>query len=86
MVFKVARVLDSTQLIGVIGMLLVFTSFTIRNWIWLYMFNLLGTLLLDVYAIIRRDAVFAALETGIAIFLAYRLVDEYRKSRRESSI
>lgn len=77
--------LESVQLIGVIGMLLVFTSFTIRNWMWLYMFNLLGTLLLDVYAIIRRDAVFAALESGIALFLAYRLIGEYRKSRRLSS-
>lgn len=70
--------LDATQIVGVCGMLLVFASFTIRKWIWLYSLNLAGTLLLDAYAIMRRDNVFAALELGIALFLTYRLINERR--------
>lgn len=70
--------IDAAQAIGVAGMLLVFASFLIRNWVWLYGLNLAGTLLLDVYAVIRRDAVFATLESGIALVLVYRFIREIR--------
>lgn len=76
--------IDAAQAIGVAGMLLVFASFLIRNWVWLYGLNLAGTLLLDVYAVIRRDAVFATLESGIALVLVYRFTREIR-GRRNST-
>jgi lipid-A-disaccharide synthase-like uncharacterized protein len=69
------------EIIGLTGMMLVFISFIVRDWRWLYTFNMAGALLLTLYAYLRRDAVFTIVEAGITLFLAYRLYGEI-KSRR----
>ncbi len=66
------------KLVGLAGMLLVFTSFVVKRWVWLYGFNLAGTLLLTLYAILIGDPIFTVVEAGIAVFLAYRLLGELR--------
>ncbi|MCE4600909.1 MAG: hypothetical protein F7C38_05020 [Desulfurococcales archaeon] len=78
--------IDATQALGVAGMLLVFASFTVRNWLWLYTLNLAGTLLLDLYAVLQGDPVFTLLETGIALFLLYRVGNELRVRRLEKRV
>lgn len=76
--------LDAERLVGVAGMLLVFASFIVKRWEWLYAFNLAGTLLLTLYAILVGDPVFTAVEAGIAVFLAYRLLGEIRRRGLEN--
>ncbi len=73
--------IGSVELLGLLGMILVFLSFIVKDWRWLYSFNLSGALLLTLYAYLRRDPIFTIVELGIALFLAYRLVEEL-KSRR----
>ncbi len=73
-------VIDQERLLGLAGMVLVFASFIVRRWVWLYAFNLAGTLLLTIYAILIGDPVFTVVEAGIALFLAYRLLGELRSS------
>ncbi len=74
--------LTPEKLLGLAGMLLIFTSFIVKRWLWLYLFNLSGTLLLTAYAVIIGDPVFTIVEAGIALFLAYRLFIELRDGRR----
>jgi hypothetical protein len=65
-------------ILGLAGMALVFASFIVKDWRWLYSFNLSGATLLTLYAWLRGDPVFTAVEAGIAAFLAYRLYAELR--------
>ncbi|MEM0366284.1 MAG: hypothetical protein QXR02_02310 [Acidilobaceae archaeon] len=67
-----------TTIIGLIGLILVFTSFTVRNWIWLYIFNMTGTLLLTIYAYTIGNIIFTVLEGGLVVFLTYRLLQTLR--------
>jgi len=69
---------EPVRLLGLAGMLLVFASFIVKRWLWLYALNLAGTLLLTLYAILIGDPVFTVVEAGIAAFLAYRLLGELR--------
>ncbi len=69
------------MVIGVLGLLLVFTSFIVRNWVWLYSFNLSGAVLLTIYAYMIGDPIFTIVEAGISAFLSYRLVSEIRSRR-----
>ena len=75
---------DYAEAIGIAGMLLVFASFIVKDWRWLYSFNLSGAILLTLYAYLKRDAVFFAVELGISAFLAYRLARELRSGRPPS--
>ncbi len=69
------------KLLGLAGMLLIFASFIVKRWLWLYVFNLSGTILLTIYAIIIGDPVFTVVEAGIALFLGYRLLTELRHAK-----
>ena len=73
--------MDSVQMLGVAGMLLVFASFIVKRWVWLYSFNMTGAILLAVYAYLKGDYVFLVVESGIVGFLAYRLLGELFKKR-----
>jgi lipid-A-disaccharide synthase-like uncharacterized protein len=73
---------SSQQLLGLAGMLLVFASFLVKRWLWLYSLNMSGALLLTVYAYLRRDPIFTIVEAWITGFLAYRLVNELRERLR----
>ncbi|MEB3816691.1 MAG: hypothetical protein LRS46_01940 [Desulfurococcales archaeon] len=73
------------ELLGLAGMLLVFASFIVKRWVWLYALNLSGTVTLTVYAYLRGDPIFTVVEAGIAFFLAYRLGGEVLSSRRGRS-
>lgn len=73
--------MDWVQTLGVLGMLLVFASFIVKRWAWLYAFNMSGALVLALYAYLRGDSVFLAVEAGIVGFLAYRLYGELRGGR-----
>ncbi|MCE4602998.1 MAG: hypothetical protein F7C08_03265 [Desulfurococcales archaeon] len=70
--------MDPVQALGVAGMLLVFASFIVKRWAWLYGFNMSGAILLTFYAYLRGDPVFVVVEAGIVAFLAYRLYVELR--------
>ncbi len=70
--------MDPVQALGVVGMLLVFASFIVKRWTWLYGFNMSGALLLTAYAYLRGDPVFTVVEAGIVAFLAYRLYRELK--------
>ncbi len=65
-------------------MLLVFASFIVKRWTWLYAFNMTGAILLTLYAYLRGDPVFTVVEAGIVVFLAYRLYQELRGAARDS--
>ena len=69
------------DLLGLTGMILVFASFIVKDWRWLYSFNMTGAALLAAYAYILDNKVFLAVETGIVAFLAYRLAGEIRGRR-----
>ncbi|MEB3859719.1 MAG: hypothetical protein LRS43_00755 [Desulfurococcales archaeon] len=73
--------MEHATLIGIAGLLLVFTSFTVKNWLWLYSFNLTGALLLTLYAYLIRDPIFTIVEAGISGFLAYRLLSELKRRK-----
>jgi len=75
---------DPVQLLGLAGMALVFMSFIVKKWTWLYAFNMSGAILLTVYAYLRGDPVFTVVELGIVIFLLYRLLGELRERERGS--
>jgi len=70
---------SSQELLGLAGMLLVFASFLVKRWVWLYSLNMSGALLLTLYAYLRRDPVFTIVEAWITGFLAFRLVSELRE-------
>jgi len=76
------NVLSPLDLLGFAGLILVFLSFVVRKWVWLYSFNMSGAVLLTVYALLRGNIVFTILELGIALFLAHRLINEVRSRRR----
>ena len=67
--------------LGVTGMILVLISFIVKDWRWLYSFNMTGAFLLTIYAYMNRDMVFTVLEAVIVGIQAYRLMGEL-KSRR----
>ncbi|MCE4624305.1 MAG: hypothetical protein F7C35_00365 [Desulfurococcales archaeon] len=76
---------SGVELIGLAGMILVFLSFIVKRWVWLYTFNMSGALLLAIYAYLQGDIIFTVVEAGIVMFLLYRLVNELRsqdKSKR----
>ncbi len=72
---------DAVQALGLAGMLLVFASFIVKKWTWLYAFNMTGAALLALYAYLQGDPVFTVVEAGIVAFLAYRLLGEIRGRR-----
>ncbi len=74
--------IDIIEVIGFIGLILVFVSFVIKSWIWLYIFNMSGSAILTLYAYLRGNLVFTILEAGIVIFLAHRLASELRQRSR----
>ncbi|MEB2837115.1 MAG: hypothetical protein GSR80_001269 [Desulfurococcales archaeon] len=69
------------EALGLAGMVLVFASFVVKSWVWLYSLNLSGTVVLTLYAYLRRDPIFTVVEAGIALFLAYRLAGEIKGRR-----
>ena len=71
------------ELLGLAGMVLVFASFIVKRWTWLYAFNMSGAILLTLYAYLRGDPVFTAVEAGIVGFLAYRLLRETKSQTSE---
>ncbi len=68
--------MDPGQAIGLVGVVLVFASFVVKDWRWLYSFNMSGAALLAVYAYLTGSMVFLVVEAGIVAFLAYRLYNE----------
>jgi lipid-A-disaccharide synthase-like uncharacterized protein len=74
--------MDVSMAIGLAGMIFVFTSFIVKRWLWLYTFNLTGTVLLTIYAYLKRDLIFLVVEAGLVFFLLYRLLNEIRKSSK----
>ncbi len=68
--------MDPVQAIGLVGVVLVFASFVVKDWRWLYSFNMSGAALLAVYAYLTGSMVFLVVEAGIVAFLAYRLYNE----------
>jgi len=72
---------DAVQAIGLAGMLLVFASFIVKRWTWLYTLNMAGAALLTLYAYLQGDPIFTVVEAGIVAFLAYRLWGELRERR-----
>jgi hypothetical protein len=75
---------EVATIIGVTGMVLVFLSFIVKRWAWLYSFNLAGTTLLAIYAYMQKDLIFLIVETGLVFFLAYRLLNEVKNGSSES--
>lgn len=67
-----------SELIGYLGMLFVFTSFIIRNWLWLHVLNGIGTALLLIYALVLGNHVFAIVEGGVLALLAYRVYQDLK--------
>ena len=65
------------------GMILVFLSFIVKRWVWLYSFNMSGALLLAIYAYLQGDMIFTVVEAGIVLFLLYRLLNELKSHRRD---
>ncbi len=76
-----ARVDMGIDILGYVGLALVFVSFIVKKWWWLYAFNLCGTILLAIYAYLIKSIVFTVLEVGIAILLTYRFINELRQGR-----
>ena len=75
---------SGVELIGLAGMVLVFLSFIVKKWVWLYTFNMSGAILLAIYAYLQGDIIFTVVEAGIVLFLLYRLVNELRAQDRSS--
>jgi len=75
-------VIGLDTVLGYVGLILVFASFAVKRWEWLYAFNMSGAVILSIYALIKGETVFFILQTGIAIFLAYRLINELKRGRR----
>ncbi len=73
--------IGSAEILGLMGMLLVFASFIVKDWKWLYSFNMAGATLLAIYAHLNGDIIFTVVEAGIVVFLAYRLANEIRNRR-----
>ena len=73
--------MDWVQLLGVAGILLVFASFIVKKWVWLYSFNMTGAFLLAVYAYLKGDYVFLVVESGIVVFLLARLYNEVKSKK-----
>ncbi|MCE4599118.1 MAG: hypothetical protein F7C81_02860 [Desulfurococcales archaeon] len=73
------------RLIGLAGMILVFASFIVKRWTWLYTFNASGATLLALYALLRDDAIFFVVEVGIVMFLLYKLSRELAVNRQHKS-
>ncbi len=69
------------DLVGLAGMALVFASFIVKDWRWLYSLNMTGAALLAAYAYMLDNTIFLVVEAGIASFLAYRLAGEIRGGR-----
>jgi len=74
---------DPVQTIGLVGMILVFLSFLVKKWTWLYTFNMSGAILLTIYAYLKKDIIFTIVEVGIVAFLLYRLAGELKQQGRE---
>lgn len=74
--------LSYMEVVGLIGLVLVFASFVIRNWVWLYALNLSGALMLAVYAFLVGNIIFLVLQCGIALLLTYRLIITIKNKKR----
>ncbi len=73
---EVGSTVDPVQAVGLVGVILVFASFVVKDWRWLYSFNMSGAALLALYAYLTGSIVFLIVEAGIVAFLAYRLYNE----------
>lgn len=73
------------DILGYVGVALVFVSFIVKRWVWLYGFNMGGAVVLTLYAYLRGDAVFTVLEAGIALYLAARFFSEVRARMARAS-
>lgn len=69
-------------LIGAAGLVLVLISFSVRKFLWIYSFNLTGTLLLLAYSIILGDPIFITLQISIGLILIYRLFNELKSKKK----
>ncbi|MEB3764717.1 MAG: hypothetical protein GSR77_00920 [Desulfurococcales archaeon] len=76
--------IDGNQLLGLLGMILVFVSFIVKDWKWLYTFNMSGATILAIYAYLNNDPIFTIVEAGIVLFLAIRLARELREKNNRS--
>lgn len=68
----------NVDILGYIGLTLVFTSFIVRRWVWLYTFNMLGAIILATYAYLIGNLVFTVLEAGLSFYLLLRLLEVLR--------
>ncbi len=72
------------DVIGYVGLGLVFASFIIKRWTWLYTLNAIGATLLTIYAYLIGNHVFTILEGGLAAYLVARICSEYRARSSQS--
>ena len=75
-------VIDPVTVIGLMGAMLVFTSFIMKKWVWLYSLNLSGATLLLINAYLTKNLVFLVLQSGIVALLSYRLIRELKFRKR----
>ena len=73
--------LTSSSFIGFAGLILVFISFTVRKFHWIYGVNIIGTGLLEIYSIILGNFVFIAAEGMILVVLSYRFAREVKMQK-----
>ncbi len=66
------------DVLGYLGLCLVFASFLVKRWSWLYTLNGLGASILAVYAYMIGNKVFTILESVLALYLFAKLYREYR--------
>lgn len=65
-----------SDILGYLGMVFVFASFIMRNWLWLHVFNGIGTALLLIYALLSGNIVFAVVEGGVLALLLYKVYQD----------
>ena len=75
-------VIDFIECIGFLGLVLVFVSFIIKRWLWLYTFNMIGSAILTIYAYLRGNLIFTVLEAGLVFFLLRRFLEELKSKRK----
>jgi len=72
-----------TEVLGYLGLCLVFASFAVKRWSWLYTLNGMGAVVLAIYAYLVGNTVFTLLESVLAAYLFTKLYREYRSRNRK---